>query len=188
MRAEIIRRALRISAVRPGSFMTSSAVALGSFNLAGLRMLCAIGSCAGFSVVMFGLRLDRKAQAESSECGEQSADTGSISEEPRAECCEPSQIIRLSTDPAPTKSSEMSQQEKIAAALSRAESANAPWSSPTASSTATAVTTPGKSPAIPHHIPDHGRTQPPSSSTRRLFLLGGCLLVLLSLSVLLALR
>lgn len=168
--------------------MTSSAVAMGSLSVAGLRLLCTIGSCAGIAVVIFGLRLNRKAQMASSESGAPSLNAGSL-KEPRAESSEPPQIVRLSTEPAPTRSSDMSQQEKIAAALSRARIANAAWASPMASATAaTPLTAAIQSPATPHHLLDRGRTQSASTSTRKLLLLGGCLLVLLSLSGLLSLR
>lgn len=189
MRAEIIRRADRISAICLGCFMTFSAVAMSSLNFAGLRLLCAIGSCAGFAVVMFGLRFDRKPQMAASESGVQSVDATSEPGEPRAESSELPQIVHLSIEPAPSRSSEMSQQEKIAAALIRAGISNAAWSSPTASGTATTpLTAPTESRTTPHDIVHHGRTQLPSMSTRKLLLLGGCLLVLLSLSVLLSLR
>ena len=184
----MISRAERVSTICLGSFMTSSAVAMSSLSLAGLRLLCTVGSCAGFAVVMFGLRLDRKTQMASSESGAQSVDAGSLAGEPRAESSEPSEIVRLSTEPAPTRSSDMSQQEKIAAALSRAGIANAAWSSPAASATATTrLIAPNRSPAT-HHVVHHGRTQWSSSSARKLLVLGGCLMVLLSLSVLLSLR
>ena len=189
VRAEIIGRAERISAVCSGSFMTSSAVAMSSLSLAGLRLLCTIGSCAGFAAVMFGLCRDRKEQMKPLESGTQSVQAGSLGEESRAESSGPSQIVRLTTDPAPSRSSDMSQQEKIAAALSRAGIAKAAWSSPIASGTATAPTTaPAQSPTTPHDISTHVRTHSPSRTTRKLLLLGGGLLVLLSLSVLLSLR
>src|SRR5579864_7158500 len=101
--------------------MTSVAVALGALNLAGVRVLCTIGSCAGLIVVLFGLRLNRKAPNASQEPPSAPTEASPISQEPPAQPpAAAQQIIRLTANRSAIKSSEMSQQQKIAAALDRA--------------------------------------------------------------------
>ena len=174
--------------------MTSSAFALGSLNLPGLRLLCTIGSCAGLVVVLFGLRFSRKASNSSQELHSPPADAPPIHERPPAEVpAAAQQTIRLTTDPGPTRSSEMSQQQKIAAALGRAGISNsASWSSPVHSCQPTtqqevpASRSPLTRPVLP---PDASPIQTNSSSfIRKLFLLGGSMLALISLIVFLTIR
>lgn len=156
--------------------MTSFAVALGALNLVGVRLLCTIGSCVGLIVVLFGLRLNRKARNSSQE--------PPISPDPIAQ--PPSavpQIIRLTTNPGATRSSDMSQQQKIAAALDRAGLAtSATWSNPAPLSE---PTTQQQTPAI---VPDQAPAQTHSSILRKMFLLGGSMLALISLIVFLTIR
>ena len=171
--------------------MTSSAAALGALNLAGLRLLCTIGSCAGLVVVLFGLRFSRKA---SQELHSPPADVPPIHELPPAEVpAAAQQTIRLTTDPGPTRSSEMSQQQKIAAALGRAGISNsASWSSPVQSAPPTTQhgVPVGRSPLTRLVLPpDASPIQTKSSSLiRKLFLLGGSMLALISLIVFLTIR
>jgi hypothetical protein len=164
--------------------MISFAVALGALNLAGVRLLCTIGSCAGLIVVLFGLRLNRKACNPSQDPPSAPAEKRPIPQEPPAQ--PPSaaqQIIRLTTNPAAARSSEMSQQQKIAAALERAGLAtSASWSNPAPLSEPTTEQHP---PAI---APDQAPVQTHSSILRKMFLLGGSMLALISLIVFLTIR
>ena len=174
--------------------MTCSAAALGALNLAGLRLLCTIGSCAGLVVVLFGLRLNRKASNSSQEPHSPPADAPPIHQLPPAEVpVAAQQTIRLTTDPGPTRSSEMSQQQKIAAALDRAGISNsASWSSPVQScqpTTQQEVPASRSTLASPVLPPDDSPIQTTSSSLiRKLFLLGGSMLALISLIVFLTIR
>jgi hypothetical protein len=164
--------------------MTAFAVALGALNLAGVRLLCTIGSCAGLIVVLFGLRLNRKALNASQEPPSAPAEARPIPQEPLAQppAAAP-QIIRLTTNPGAIKSSEMSQQEKIAAALDRAGIAtSASWSNPAPLSE---PTTEQQTPAI---APNPAPVKTHSSTLQKMFLLGGSMLALISLIVFLTIR
>jgi len=165
--------------------MTSVAVALGALNLAGVRVLCTIGSCAGLIVVLFGLRLNRKARNSSQEPSSELTKASPMPQEPLAQ--PPSaaqQIIRLTpTNPGTIRSSEMSQQQKIAAALDRAGIATyATWSNPTP------LSEPATEQQTPAIAPDHAPAQTHSSTLRKMFLLGGSMLALISLIVFLTIR
>jgi len=165
--------------------MTSVAVALGALNLAGVRLLCTIGSCAGLIVVLFGLRLNRKARSASQEPPSAPTEASPISQEPPAQSPAAAQrIIRLTTtNPGAIRSSEMSQQQKIAAALDRAGIAtSASWSNSTPSSE---PATEQQTPAI---ASDQAPAQTHSSTLRKMFLLGGSMLALISLIVFLTIR
>ena len=164
--------------------MTSVTVALGALNLAGVRVLCTIGSCAGLVIVLFGLQLNRKARSASQEPPSAPAEARPIPQEALAQPCAAAQeIIRLTTNSGAIRSSEMSQQQKIAAALDRAGIAtSAAWSNPAPSSE---PATEQQTPAI---APDQPLAQTHSSILRKMFLLGGSMLALISLIVFLAIR
>jgi nucleoid-associated protein YgaU len=164
--------------------MTSVAVALGALNLAGVRVLCTIGSCAGLVIVLFGLQLNRKARNSSQGPPSAPAEACPMPQEPPAQPLAAAQeIIRLTTNPGAIRSSQMSQQQKIAAALDRAGIAtSATWSNPAPSSE---PTTEPQTPAI---APDQAPVQTHSSILRKMFLLGGSMLALISLIVFLTIR
>jgi hypothetical protein len=165
--------------------MTSVAVVLSAHNLAGVRLLCTIGSCCGLVIVLFGLRFNRKARSASQEPPSAPAEAPPIPQAPPAQSpAAAQQIIRLTpTNPGAIRSSEMSQQQKIAAALDRAGIAtSASWSNPTPSSK---PTTEQQTPAI---APDPAPAQTHSSILRKMFLLGGSMLALISLIVFLTIR
>jgi len=165
--------------------MTSFAIALGALNLAGVRLLCTIGSCCGPIVVLFGLRLNRKALNTSQEPPSAPTEARPIPQEPPAQPpAAAQQIIHLTTtNPGSIRSSEMSQQQKIAAALDRAGIAtSATWSNSTPPSE---PPTEQQTPAI---APDPPPAQTHSSILRKMFLLGGAMLALISLIVFLAIR
>ena len=147
-------------------------------------MLCTIGSCAGLIVVLFGLRLNRKALNASQEPPSAPTEASPISQEPPAQSpAAAQQIIRLTTNSGTIRSSEMSQQQKIAAALDRAGIAtSATWSNQAQLSE---PTTEQQTPAI---APDQAPTQTHSSILRKMFLLGGSMLALISLIVFLTIR
>ena len=172
--------------------MICFAVALGALNLAGVRLLCIIGSCAGLIVVLFGLRLNRKARSSSQEPHSQLSDA-----RPQETLAQPpvatQQIIRLTTNPGATRSSEMNQQQKIAAALDRAGIATSTsWTNP---ASFCQPTTDQETPAGPSTTtrPAIAPDQAPirthcSSLIRKMFLLGGSMLALISLIVFLTIR
>jgi hypothetical protein len=165
--------------------MTSVAVALGALNLAGLRVLCTIGGCAGLIVVLFGLRLNRQARNSSQEPPSEPTKANPMPQEPLAQSpAAAQQIIRLTTANAGTiRSSTMSQQQKIAAALDRAGIATpATWSNPAPLSE---PTTKQQNPAI---SPSQPPAETHSSILRKMFLLGGSMLALISLIVFLTIR
>jgi hypothetical protein len=168
--------------------MTSYVVALSSLNLAGLRLLFTIGGCVGFAVVLFGLTLDRKTQASTQEDPSQTSGAGSNQEPPLEQPSPAEQIIYLSTEPVPTKSSEMSQQQKIAAALGRAGMTN-PISSRALSSQPTTSQESRQSPTNPVTAAQHKSVPPRSAKNmRRMIFLAGSIIALLSLILLLTLR
>jgi hypothetical protein len=172
------------------SFMTFSAVAPGPLNFAELRLLCTIGSCVGVAVIVLGLRLDRKGRHSSQEHYAESSGPDPVHESSTAESRAPKEVIHLSTNFGPMKSSDMSQQQKIAAALTRAGIANSVgWSIQGSSRTAIAVMepppeTPTSEDRAPHHTPISAH----SSLLSRLMVLSGSMLLLLSLISFLALR
>jgi len=162
--------------------MTAFAVALAALNLAGVRLLCTIGSCCGLLIVLFGLRLNRKPPSSSQESDSRLSEARPqepLSQPPAAA----QQIIRLTANPGATRSSEMSQQQKIAAALGRAGIAtSATWSNQAPLSE---LITEQQTPAI---APDRAPVQSHSSILRKMFLLGGSMLALISLILFLTIR
>ena len=168
--------------------MTFSALAPRTLHVAALRLLCTIGGCAGFTVILLGLRLDRKARGSSRESRPESIGANPAQEPASAESRAPQEVVRLSTDQGPARSSEMSQQQKIAAALTRAGMANAGWSHPEMR-TASAVLAPlSESATESSPRPDAEPLPSQSGFNRKLILLTGTLLALLSLILLLTLR
>jgi len=171
-------------------FMMFSAVGLNVLNSAALRLLCTIGSGAGFAGILLGLRSDRKAQRSSQESHSGSDLPDSSCEPSPAECCGTQEVIHLSTHSGPTKSSDMSQQQKIAAALTRAGITNsAAWSVPASSRATIGVMDPPPEPPIAaDRTPDNVSVSEHSTLPRRIILLGGLVLFLLSLILFLAIR
>jgi hypothetical protein len=166
--------------------MTFCAVPLCALHLTGLRVLCAIGSFAGFAVILLGLWLDRNARGSSKESCQESNEANPAQESASAESSLRQQVIRLSIDPDPTRSSDMTQQQKIAAALTRAGLGTAGWSQPEHSGS-TVVEAPSDSAT---KIDDAEEAVPPahSSSKRKLILLVGATLAALSLILFFTLR
>jgi hypothetical protein len=169
--------------------MTFSALAPSTLHVAALRLLCTIGGCAGFTVILLGLRLDRKARDSSQECRPESIEANRAQEPAGAESRAPQEVVRLSTDQGPARSSEMSQQEKIAAALTRAGLGNAGWSPPEMRTASAVLNAPlSESATKPGHIPNAEPLPSQSGFNRNLVLLIGAMLALLSLILLLTLR
>ena len=80
-----------------------------------LQFLSVVGSCLGVAIFLRGLRLRRAwIQASSKANADSSQRTENVAAHPTQE------TIRLTTDLLPVKSAEMTQQQKIAAALARA--------------------------------------------------------------------
>ena len=156
------------------------------FRMAGLRLL---GRFAGFGVILLGLKLDSKASSQESALP--STDPSSPKEPRAAESASTQQVILLSTDRGPARSSEMSQQQqKIAAALNRAGIPNtAGWSDPTPSHADVAGVDPvSQSLSISDGAPNRNPLQSHSNLTRTLILWAGLMLALLGLILLLARR
>jgi len=170
--------------------MTSTAVARSILNLAGFRVLCTIGSCAGFAVILLGLLSDHKVRHSSPESHSHCAGPCSTHESSPAESRAPREVVHLSADSGPTKSSDMSQQQKISAALMRAGIANsAGWSTPPRSRAATAVMDPPPAtPAAEDRTPDRIPISARSTRPRNLILLSGSVLLLVSLILFFAVR
>jgi hypothetical protein len=167
--------------------MTSSALALSILNLAGFRLLCTIGSFAGFAMILLGLLFDRKLRHSLEESHSQSAGPDPIHESSPAESRAPQEVVLLSEESGPTKSSDMSQQQKIAAALTRAGIANPADSTPSRSRAATALVDP-ETPTAADRTPRRTPISAQSTLPHRLILLSGSVLLLLSLILFLAIR
>jgi hypothetical protein len=172
--------------------MTSSAVALGVLSPAGLHLLCTISSCVGLLIVLFGLRLNRKRTHSSQERDSQPVDATAIHQAPTVQSpAAAQQVIHLTSTPGPVRSSDMSQQQKIAAALGRAGISNsASWLRPESSPPITVQrTAPGSPSSRSDTSPADNPMQTHSLSLiRKLLLLGGSMLALISLIVFLTIR
>ena len=172
------------------SFMTSSAVALRFLNLAGLRLLCTISSGAGFAGILLGLRFDRKVQRSSQEACTDTVAPDSSHESSPAEFYGTQEVIQLSSDAGPTKSADMTQQQKIAAALIRAGATNSgAWSTPLSSRAGSAVMDPPpENSAAADRTPDQVSIRRHPNLSRRLFLLAGFILFFFSLILFFVIR
>jgi hypothetical protein len=137
-------------------------------------------------VILLGLRLDRNARGSAQESRTESAELNSAEESAAGESSAQEEVIRLSIDPDPTRSSDMTQQQKIAAALTRAGLATAGWSQ-LEHSASTVVEAPSDSAT---KIDDAEEAVPPahSSSKCKLILLVGATLAALSLILFFTLR
>lgn len=167
--------------------MTFSVVIPSTLHFAGLRLLCAIGGCAGFMVVLLGLRLERKKRCAPQEFRPDSAEAEATEKPATAQSIALPEVIQLSTISGPARSSEMTQQQKIAAALSRAGLANPGWSQPEGRAASTAFDTRSVS---TRKSADTGKAVPSShsGSKSKLILLGGAILAALGLVLLVTLR
>jgi len=168
--------------------MTFSVLASSTLHLAGLRLLCGIGGCAGFTIVWLGLRLERNARLSPQESRAESAASDSVQEYATAQSCAVPEVIHLSTDPVPARSSEMTQQQRIAAALSRAGMTNSGWSQPETHTVTALLESPPESVTKPDHNPDAEPLRSASSFKAKLISLAGAMLALLSLISLFTLR
>jgi hypothetical protein len=168
--------------------MTFSILALSTLHLAGLRLLCGIGGCAGFTIAWLGLRLERKAQRSSQEFRSESNESNSAQEYATAQSCAPPHVIHLSTAPTPARSSEMTQQQRIAAALNRAGMTNSGWSQPEIRTATSLLESPPEAVTKPEHNPDAEPLRSASSFKAKLISLAGATLALLSLISLSTLR
>jgi hypothetical protein len=148
-----------------------------------LRLLTIGGFIAGLVSFTRGLRLRRKEQ------GSQSAGStpGTLTTLSAAEASNSAQeLIRLSTETVPTKSADMTQQQKIAAALARAGISNSAWMRQSSELAVQTLEKPEESdsaapPALSGEVTDHF----PKPSNRRGNLLVWCGLVLAVVSLVL---
>jgi len=168
--------------------MTFSVLTLSTLRLAGLRLLCAIGGCAGFAVILLGLRRARREQSSSQESRPESGEANSARESATVESRPLQEVIHLSAGPGPARSSEMTQQQRIAAALSRAGMTNSGWSQPEIHTASALLDPPSESATESDHTQGAQPLQPPSGFKRKVILLAGTMLALLSLVLLLILR
>lgn len=91
-----------------------------------LRFMAVGGFCLGILIVVFGLHARRKQASVAN--GNSSAAPSLPQRRASESSAQMHEVIRLSSSTAPTRSSEMTQQEKIAAALTRAGvSLSDPW-------------------------------------------------------------
>lgn len=161
-----------------------------------LRILCAIAFCTGQTALFFGFRRSRKQPTESANPEHSKPDSNSETPgaNPTVESADSTpQVIRLSLPPVANRSVEMSQQERVAAALIRAGiSSPASWteaSSPIADNTPSAKSESAsefrQGAIVPprHYIKSSSPKQfsnPPSLGPN-LLLVGGAILALASL-------
>jgi len=150
-------------------------------HLAGLRLLCAIGGCAGFMVVLLGLRLERNRRCSSQGSRPESTEANSAPQSATAQSLAQPEVIHLSKATGPARSSEMTQQQKIAAALSRAGMANSGWSQPEIQTATALLESPPESVTKSDHNPDAEALPSHAGFDRKLILLAGATLALLSI-------
>jgi hypothetical protein len=144
-----------------------------------LQFLCAVGFCLGAAIFLRGLRLRRTRIQVPASRDSISWETNRHPFPQRTDkvaAAPPQEITRLSLDPAPMKSAEMSQQQKIAAALARAGmSRSTAWSE---GSTGVAVETDEPDPFEPTAVPIQelhaAQLMPATESTRTSHLLILC--------------
>ena len=168
--------------------MTFSVVALSTVHLAGLRLLSAIGGFAGFSVILVGLRRAHKGQGSLQESRLDPTKENFVRESAASQLPALPEVIHLSTDLGPARGSEMTQQQRIAAALSRAGMTNSGWSQREIHTASAVLDPPAECATESDHRQD---AQPLPSHTgfnRTVTVLAGTMLALLSLVLLLILR
>jgi hypothetical protein len=168
--------------------MTFSVLALSTLHLAGLRLLCGIGGCAGFTIVWLGLRLERNPLRSCQESRPESDESDSAQEYATAPSCALPEVIHLSTDPGPARSSEMTQQQRIAAALSRGGMTNSGRPQPEIHTATTLLESPTGSVTKSDQNRKAEPLPSPSGFKAKLILLAGTTLALLSLISLFTLR
>src|SRR5215469_4793 len=165
--------------------MTFSVLAPSSLHFAGLRLLCAIGGFAGFALILLRLRRPRSGPTSSQESRLEPAKENFVRESATSQSPARPEVIHLSTDRGSARSSEMTQQQRIAAALSRAGMTNSGWSQPEIRTTSALLDPPSECATQSDHPQD---AQPPASFNRTVTLLAGTILTLLSLVLLLILH
>jgi hypothetical protein len=168
--------------------MTFPILAPSTWHLAGLRLLCGIGGCAGFTIVWFGLRLERNPRSSSQESRPEADESDSAQEYATAQSCAQPEVIHLSTDPSPARSSEMTQQERIAAALNRAGMTSSGRPQPEIRTASALLESPTESVTKSAQNLDAKPLPSRSGLKTKLILLAGTTLALLSLISLFALR
>lgn len=168
--------------------MTFSVVALSTLHLAGLRLLCAIGGFAGFAVILLGLRRAHRGQGAPQESCLNPAKESLAREIATSQSPAVPEVIHLSADLSPARSSEMSQQQKIAAALSRAGMTNSGWSQPEIHTASAVLEPPSEGVTESDHTQGDQPLPPHSGFNRAVTVLAGTTLALLSLILLLILR
>lgn len=162
-----------------------------------LPVLCGIGLCLGVLLIFWGFRMASQ-PTDLCDCAEPDAHPQSLPlhesspQRPR-DSATTVQVIRLSPDSAPTNSSQMTQQQKIAAALTRAGISNsAAWANAQSSELAdtrsdvqvmtapvdTSGAVANASGALDQKMEHRSHTQ---AWKRALLIAGGCVVALLSL-------
>jgi len=166
--------------------MIGFAVTPSSFPHAEFRLLCMIGSFAGAAVIFLGLGFERKVRFRQRADSQGTNPALTQATEPASLTKVPQEIIQLSTELAATRSSEMTQQQKIAAALGRAGIASPAWGDPNSGPVTMAVMEP------PSESSTREKRLPPNESAaggtlwnaRAVILAGGVMLFVMSLGLL----
>jgi len=148
-----------------------------------LRLLSIGSFLAGLATFTHGLRLRRNGQASNSTSSIPATLTRLSSTETSTSAQE---AIRLSAETGPTKSTDMTQQQKIAAALARAGISNSAWMHQTSEGAVQTLEKPEESenPATPT-LPGEATNHLPEPSNRRGNLLVWCGLALAVVSLVL---
>ncbi len=162
-----------------------------------LRLLCALGCACGLVVFLFGLRRKPSPQTKATATSDETSHAESLpAPEDSDHLSQPAdsmpQVIRLSLPAISVRSTDMTQQQKVAAALIRAGAANsAGWNDsslsvdppPPKRGSSTTVLAEVPRPPAAHSITPATSSDTPASRTLRhtLLLIGGTLLALVSL-------
>ena len=109
--------------------MIAPAHILGVFHPAAQRVLCVIGFFSGMVLLAYGLRLRLSLLNLPGSSGSKATNLnhGSLVRPDSPRAIDNVQVIRLSSELGPLKSVEMTQQQKIAAALKKAGASPASW-------------------------------------------------------------
>ena len=168
--------------------MMFSVVVPSTLHLAGLRLLCAIGGLAGFAVILLGLRRAHKGQGPSQESHLDPAKENCARESASLHSPLRTEVIQLSTDLGRARSSEMTQQQRIAAALSRAGVTSSGWSQPEIHTASALLEPPSECATEFVHTQGDQPLRHQSGFNRTVTVLAGTMLALVSLVLLLILR
>ena len=154
----------------------------------GFRVLSVIGSFAGLAIALFGLGIGRKARSLRAIDSEPTT-PGRIIEPGAVERLTAPQVIRISTEPGTIRSSEMTHQQRIAAALGRAGISGPAWDDADRQHATTAVMEhPAAAPQETHPAVSEDAAADIHPGVRKVTLLAGLMLLVGSILLLMATR